>query len=221
MIFSIRFIVSIFSFLSLTPQVQCQLITITQRVDNCRFTPSAQSASFIGNPRLSVLNAASVTLEDPDFNTGLPFLILVHQLDMSGWIRRRQAAVQNSWLMQNGNTTVDCARAAQFTIKDSQLLVDGAHVSTEYGVLSMPFAPSIKTGAVSTNFTVIDNALHWKHPEFTEGIAQFYKLPPGLLENALVLAKFIGSMRRRRGWSPISLVPIRSMSFVFYVDSTR
>ncbi|GAB7353922.1 hypothetical protein MBLNU459_g4266t1 [Dothideomycetes sp. NU459] len=58
---------------------------------------------------------------------------------------------------------------------------------------------------INTTFAVRNGTLSWTNAEFTNGTVQFYKLPPGLLDNAQVLCKFLGPMEPHRSWSPIVL----------------
>ncbi|KAK5013452.1 hypothetical protein LTR39_003641, partial [Cryomyces antarcticus] len=140
---------------------------------------------------------------DSAANGGQPFLLEISQVDPSGWYHRRQVQTQ-SWLMPNGNTTTNCSKAAQYQIVNGQLsTLDGLYASTNYGIRNQAFAVSQDVGPISTSFFVNGTMLGWNNSNFSNGTAQFYKLPPGLLENALILAKFIGPMTPRRGWSPI------------------
>lgn len=139
---------------------------------------------------------------DETFNNGAPFKILIQQIDETGWDKEVD---DYYWLMPNGNTTVNCTRAARYNIQDGKLHIAGKIISTDVGVLNMAFEPSLDKGGITTRFFVNNGILNWTNSHFTEGVAQFYKLPPGLLENALILSKFVGPMRPKRGWSPILL----------------
>ena len=108
--------------------------------------------------------------------------------------------------MENGNTTANSSLAAQFQILNGTLYGANGTISTDAGVQNMSFVVPAKPGAINTTFAIEDGGLTWTNPEFTENVAQFYQTPAGLVENALVLVKFIGPMTAEQGWSPISLV---------------
>ena len=139
---------------------------------------------------------------DESFNNGAPFKVLIQQVNEAGW---NDDVIDYYWLMPNGNTTTNCTRAARYRIQEGKLHIAGKIISTDIGVLNMAFEPRLDRGEVTTEFFVRDGLLNWTSPHFTEGVAQFYKLPPGLLENALILSKFVGPMQPKRGWSPIKL----------------
>ena len=139
---------------------------------------------------------------DESFNNGTPFKVLIQHIDETGW---SNDAVDHFWLMPNGNTTVNCTRAARYSIQEGKLHIAGKIISTDVGDLNMAFEPRLDRGEITTQFFVSNGILNWTSTHFTEGIAQFYKLPPGLLENALILSKFVGPMQPKRGWSPILL----------------
>lgn len=143
-----------------------------------------------------------LAINDESFNNGAPFKILIHQIDETGWDKEVE---DYYWLMPNGNTTVNCTRAARYNIQDGKLHIAGKIISTDVGVLNMAFEPSLDKGEITTRFSVNNGILNWTNSHFTEGVAQFYKLPPGLLENAQILSKFVGPMRPKRGWTPIML----------------
>lgn len=113
--------------------------------------------------------------------------------------------------MANGNTTTNSSYATQYSIVNGQLVTsDGRTLSTSWGVESQAFSANDTVGPISTTFAfnASISSLSWSNANFTNGTAQFYKTPAGLLDNAQILVKFIGSMEPNRGWSPISLIAI-------------
>ena len=193
--------------LQLVQVARGQFETVTLPANNRDLSATTEGVESVATqrPRKIPSRLPAVSLEDDEnLVDDEPFLILVYQPNMSGHVRR-QAAAEYSWLMTNGNATVNCSLAARYALDDGRLRVNGRLMSTNDGVLSMPFSPAETVGGITSNFTIQDGVIRWHHPSFTEGIVQFYKVPPGLLENALILAKFVGPMERQRGWSPIIL----------------
>ncbi|KAJ9628884.1 hypothetical protein H2203_002789 [Taxawa tesnikishii (nom. ined.)] len=140
---------------------------------------------------------------DQAANSGTPFVLRIQQVDSSGWTKRQ---AEPSWLMYNGNTTTNGSVAEQYHINNGQLLTsNGSYVSTDFQVLNQALAASDYIEPINTTFSVADGMLNWTNPTFSNGTAQFYKLPPGLLDNALILVKFLGPMQPARSWSPIVL----------------
>ena len=174
-----------------------------------RLTPSQHEAQFsssfmaAGDPDRTSAPVPTSAADEP-FNNGQPFKILIQQVHEAGW----SGGVTDDyyWLMPNGNTTVNCTHGATYAIQEGKLHIAGKIISTDVGVLNMAFEPRLTPGDITTQFFVVNGTLGWSNLHFTEGIAQFYKLPPGLLENALILSKFVGPMQPKRGWSPIRLI---------------
>ena len=168
-------------------------------------TPSLSQKPVQGTTTVPSTAVVSPTPDaDYKFNNGEPFVMAIAVQAASGPRKRQQP--QQSWIMENGNTTTDPLIAAQFQILDGMLHNTNGTMSTDTGVKTMPFTMPSTSGAINTTFAVEDGGLTWTNPEFTENVAQFYRTPVGLLKNALVLVKFIGPMTPERGWSPISLV---------------
>ncbi len=203
-------------FLCICRSSNSQIITVTQRINNCSLTSStrASDSTTTTTGSTSAVSPRPTLSLDDRYNNGKPFLILVHQADMSGWIKPRQVAVEFSWLMSNGNTTVDCSSAAEYRLTNGQLRTNGTLISTFTGETSMAFRAVPDVGNITTTLSVSNGTLNWINSNFTDGFAQFYKLPPGLMENALVLAKFIGPMVPRRSWSPVILVAEPGKMFI-------
>lgn len=136
-------------------------------------------------------------------NGGTPFVVRLQQTDTSGYPDQTTAPY---WLMANGNTTTDASVATVYRIVNGQLMTyNGSYISTGYGVVDQTFAISPGLGPIGTYFSVTNRMLNWTNTNFSNGTAQFYKLPPGLLQNAQILAKFIGPMEPQRSWSPVIL----------------
>ena len=187
--------VSFILFFSLAQSALSHVHTTATAIDGGRTeTPEQSSSQRAGDTHPAV--------SDESFNDGAPFKILIQQIDETGWDKEVE---DYFWLMPNGNTTVNCTRAARYNIQDGKLHIAGKIISTDVGVLNMAFEPSLDRGEITTRFFVSNGILNWTSSHFTEGVAQFYKLPPGLLENALILSKFVGPMRPKRSWSPILL----------------
>ena len=186
---------------SISRIVLFSLFFLTQSTFAHAHTAATTTYDASSSQTLEAGDALRVT-SDESFNDGLPFKVLIQQVDETGW----DAEVEDHyWLMPNGNTTLNCTRAARYFIQDGKLHIAGKIISTDVGVLNMAFEPSLERGEITTRFFVSNGMLNWTNSHFTEGMAQFYKLPPGLLENAQILSKFVGSMRPKRGWTPITL----------------
>ena len=152
---------------------------------------------------LSTVSVSPTPNTDYELNNGEPFVLNISPQPASGSTKRQQSST--SWIMENGNTTTDPTLAAHYQILNGVLYGPNGTMSTDAGVLTMPFTISPKPGAINTTFFVSNGGLNWTNPEFTENVAQFYRTPVGLLQNALILVKLIGPMNPERGWSPISL----------------
>jgi len=163
-----------------------QITTITTHISACTATyPSRSTAT--GAPTTTV---APGEWSDALPNGGMPFVIRLQQVDTSGYPDQESDPY---WLMYNGNTTIDDSAAGVYRIANGQLTTyNGSYVFTSFGVVDQAFAISPGLGPISTYFSVNSRTLNWTNAHFTNGIAQFYKLPPGLLQNAQILAKFIG-----------------------------
>ncbi|EON67000.1 hypothetical protein W97_06116 [Coniosporium apollinis CBS 100218] len=111
--------------------------------------------------------------------------------------------------MANGNTTTNASMAAEFRILDSRLYVNGIKMSVAPGVRSMPFAVDSNPGSIDTSFSVNSGGLSWTDSAFTNSTAQFYKVPPEEIDNALLLVQFIGEPDPELGLSPINMAAQR------------
>lgn len=186
----------------------CTTITVREHIVGCAASAVNTPASSAAASSFSIDSGAA---RDARFNAGVPFVILLQQLDMTGW-GRRQAVTEYSWLMPNGNTTVNCTRAGSYTIRDGELHIGNKTFSTDNGKPNMAFVAHALIGNITRSFSVDNGFLNWTNSHFTDSVTQFYKLPPGLLENALILAKFVGPKQRERGWSPIVLHAVAGRS---------
>lgn len=176
-----------------------QVITITTHISACATSYSSISTTTV---------ASTVTIQptpwtDAMANGGTPFVTRLQQVDLSG--SPSQPTVPY-WLMANGNTTTDTSSATIYRIVDGQMMTyNGSYISTSFGVVDQTFAISPGLGSIATRFSVNSHMLNWTNTQFSNGTAQFYKLPPGLLDNAQILAKFLGPMGLQRSWSPVTL----------------
>lgn len=177
-----------------------QIITVTTHISACSATYPLASTTTV--PTTVTLQPTPWT--DAMANSGTPFIIRVEQTDSSGY---PDESTTPYWLMENGNTTTNASIATVYRISSGELTTyNGSYISTDYGVLNEPFAVSQSLEPISTTFSVSNYTLYWNNTEFSNGTAQFYKLPAGLLDNAQILAKFIGSMEPARSWSPVVLL---------------
>lgn len=176
-----------------------QLITITTHVSACAASYSSISTTTVA----SKVTVQPTPWTDAIANDGTPFVIRLQQVDLSGYPTQLTTPY---WLMANGNTTTDASSATIYRIVDSQLMTyNESYISTGFGVVDQTFAISPGLGSIATRFSVNSHMLNWTNMQFSNGTAQFYKLPPGLLDNAQILAKFLGSMEPQRNWSPVIL----------------
>jgi len=107
--------------------------------------------------------------------------------------------------MPNGNTTLDRAKAANFTIQNGQLFAGGLQYSTNSGVSYQLFAASSTVGTITGTFSVQSGGLTWSNPQFSNGTAQFVKSPKGVLDNAQILAVFNPPSTLPPEWSTIGM----------------
>ncbi|GAB7361377.1 hypothetical protein MBLNU230_g1432t1 [Neophaeotheca triangularis] len=186
---------------SIAQFVRGELITVTEYPATC---------SAIYTSRTTTIIQSTVTVVpqpyDDAVNNGAPFIIGVEMLNPEGYMSRRQIETP-SWVMWNGNTTITRSMAGTYRMMDGQLMsTNGSRVSTNRNVLARAFEIRDDRLDIETTFTVRGGLLYWDNPFFTNGTAHFYKLPPGLLDNALILARFRSADgERERGWSPINL----------------
>ncbi|PNS21330.1 Chitin deacetylase [Sphaceloma murrayae] len=179
-----------------------QTITVTTKI--CSTSPTS-SRSTTTTTVSSVVPVYPVEWNDQIANGGVPFVIRIELRDPSGYQDQSSYAAP-SWLLPNGNTTTTPARAGQYRLLNGQLAsVDGQYVSSEVGTSVEPLAVSSTVRAISRTFQSANGSLVWRNGNFTNGYAQFYKLPPNLLENARILAKLVGPMEPERSWSAVRL----------------
>ncbi|KAF4556251.1 Hypothetical protein D9617_1g081270 [Elsinoe fawcettii] len=178
-----------------------QTITVTTRV--CSTSPTLSQRTTTVQ---SIIPVYPVEWNDQIINGGAPFVIRIELRDASGYVQNPYA--DPSWLLPNGNTTTRPGLAGQYQLRNGQLIsLDGQYASAEVGQSVEPFAVSSIISAISRTFIVQNGTLSWRNGNFTDGVAQFYKLPPNLLENARILAKLVGPMEPERSWSSVRLAP--------------
>lgn len=180
-----------------------QTITVTTRI--CSTTPTSLRGTTTVQ---SVVPVCPYQWNDQICNGGAPFVVRIELSDPSGYQEGQTAYAASSWLLPNGNTTTDPARAGQYRVLNGQFAsVDGNYASSEVGTTVQALSVSSSVGAISRTFQCSNGTLTWRNGNFTNGYAQFYKLPPNLLENARILAKLVGPMEPERSWSGVRLVP--------------
>lgn len=191
-------IASALSFFSQT--CSAQTITLTTHVSACSATYTSGTSTTVIQ---STVTVQPTPWTDAAANGGAPFVIRLQQVDVSGYPDQDTAPY---WLTANGNTTTNSSLAAVYTINEGRLAtLNGSHVATNFNVVDQAFSTTDYDLPINTTFSVNNRMLNWTNPLFSNGTAQFYKLPPGLLENALILAKFLGPMEAQRSWSPVIL----------------
>ncbi|KAH7036440.1 hypothetical protein B0J12DRAFT_765478 [Macrophomina phaseolina] len=185
---------------------QARIVTVYETATTCFPETSALGTASTATAARSASTSSSTVFNDANIAAGKPFLLEVLRVDGSGLSRRQQPASQASWLMENGNTTTDASRAAVCSIdSNGRLHVNSYIMSVDNGVASAPFAANAGTYNINTTFSTINTKLYWNSSAFSNGTAQFYKLPVGLLDNAEVLGKYHGPPEPNRGWTPINL----------------
>lgn len=167
-----------------------QLVTVTVHNSVCPATYSTNSVTVVQ----STVTVAPTPFTDVQANSGTPFVLRVQQGAISGSTKR--PVQQHSWLTLNGNTTVNASLAAQYHILNGQLSsLNGSYASTKAGIPNQPFALFEAIGPISTTFAVQNGALYWNNTNFSNGTAQFYEVPAGLLANAQIAARFSGAVQ--------------------------
>ena len=188
---------SAFSFLQ---ACNAETITLTTHVSACSATYTSGTSTTVIE---STVTVQPTPWTDVAANGGAPFVIRLEQVDASGYPEQDPAPY---WLTYNGNTTTNSSLAAVYFITEGRLSTqNGSHVATNINVVDQAFGITDYPLPINTTFSVRNRMLNWTNPLFTNGTAQFYKLPPGLLDNALILAKFLGPMEAQRSWSPVIL----------------
>lgn len=191
-------IASALSFFSQT--CSAQTITLITHVSACSATYTSGTSTTVIQ---STVTVQPTPWTDAAANGGAPFVIRLQQVDVSGYPDQDTAPY---WLTANGNTTTNSSLAAVYTINEGRLAtLNGSHVATNFNVVDQAFSTTDYDLPINTTFSVNNRMLNWTNSLFSNGIAQFYKLPPGLLDNALILAKFLGPMEAQRSWSPVIL----------------
>ncbi|KAI5277000.1 hypothetical protein E4T47_00019 [Aureobasidium subglaciale] len=196
-----RRILSIVSALALFSQAcSAQTITLTTHVSACSATYTSGTSTTVIQ---STVTIGPTPWTDVAANGGAPFVIRLQQVDVSGYPDQDTAPY---WLTANGNTTTNSSLAVVYTINAGRLTtLNGSHIATNFNVVDQAFGITDYNLPINTTFSVRNRMLSWTNPLFTNGTAQFYKLPPGLLDNALILAKFLGPMEAQRSWSLVIL----------------
>jgi hypothetical protein len=196
-----RRFLSIASALSFFSQAcSAQTITLTTHVSACSATYTSGTSTTVIQ---STVTVQPTPWTDAAANGGAPFVVRLQQVDVSGYPDQDTAPY---WLTANGNTTTNSPLAAVYTINEGRLAtLNGSHVATNFNVVDQAFGVTDYDLPINTTFSVNNRMLNWTNALFTNGTAQFYKLPPGLLDNALILAKFLGPMEAQRSWSPVIL----------------
>ncbi|THW37138.1 hypothetical protein D6D21_08400 [Aureobasidium pullulans] len=191
-------VASAFSFFS--QACSAETITLTTHVSACSATYTSGTSTTVIE---STVTVQPTPWTDVAANGGAPFVIRLEQVDASGYPDQDPAPY---WLTYNGNTTTNSSLAAVYFITEGRLSTqNGSHVATNINVVDQAFGITDYPLPINTTFSVRNRMLNWTYPLFTNGTAQFYKLPPGLLDNALILAKFLGPMEAQRSWSPVIL----------------
>lgn len=198
-----------------TTVVQAKIITVYETATTCYPGTPILGATSASSAARSASTPSSMVWNDANIAAGEPFLLEVQRVDGSALTARQQPVSQASWLMENGNTTTDASRAAVCSIdRDGHLHLDSYFMSVNDGVASAPFAANAGTYNINTVFSTMNTKLYWNNTAFSNGTAQFYKLPIGLLDNAQILGKYYGSPEPNRGWTPV-IFWARSCEFVF------
>lgn len=188
-----------------------QTITLTTHVSACSATYTSGTSTTVIQ---STVTVQPTPWTDTVANSGAPFVIRLEQTDISGYPDQDGAAPY--WLTANGNTTTNSSLAAVYFINEGRMsLLNGSHIAANFNVVDQAFGVTNYPMPINTTFSVRNRMLNWTNPLFSNGTAQFYKLPPGLLDNALILAKFLGPMEAQRSWSPVVLwvEPSRILSY--------
>lgn len=180
-----------------------QVVTVTEYASVC-------SAVYTTGSRSVTIVQSTVTVQpqpwsDAAANSGTAFVIEVGVPSSS---KKRQSAV-TSYLMANGNTTIDGSKAALWTINDGQLSSGNLYVTTSYGTAHEPFAVANTIGTISTTFAVQNGIFYWNNSAFDGNTTQFYKVPGGLVDNAQVVARFSGPIDP--SWAVLTLSAVPGM----------
>lgn len=181
---------------SLFGEASSQVVTITEYASVCSavYTMGSQSVIVVS----STVVVQPQQWNDQAANSGTPFVLQV--VTGSGSSRKRQAP-SATWIMANGNTTMDSTKAAHYQISQGQLSDGNGHyVSMSSGVAYEPFALSSTTG--STLFFVQDSVLYWADQAFTDGGAMFFEVPD-ILSNAEIVARFTSAADP--SWTQVTL----------------
>lgn len=181
--------------------------TVYETDTNCFLAGSSTLATGTWSTSKTVQTASTPTStvwSDANIAAGEPFLLEIQRVNAAGLDRRQQLESQASWLLENGNTTTNASKAAVCSIDgDGRLHINSYFMSVNDGVPSAPFAANQGPFAINTRFFTSNTMLNWTNSAFSNGTAQFYKLPAGLLDNAQILGKYVGPPEPSRAWSPI------------------
>lgn len=181
--------------------------TVTVNTTTTLTTSPTSSVGGQGQSPSSLLPSASSTARpiDTAINQGAPFALQVLISPTTSGRRKvkrqddtSEASINmvQSWIMSNGNTTIDPSKAAVFRLtSNGQLLADGLDISTGPEVNFAAFAgqASDSVGPITTTFTVNNGTITWSYPSFDNGIARLFRNPPGQADNAEIVALFHGS----------------------------
>lgn len=155
---------------------------------------------------VSTSTVVPTPLTDQATNNGTPFVIQLRELSTTGYTKRQQSTPY--WLMANGNTTTNGSLATHFQLANGQLFTtDGAYFTTNYNVGSQTFAASDTVLPINSTFASNNGVLSWTNVDFTNGTAQFYQLPAGLLDGATILVEFLDHMKQQESGVPVVLMP--------------
>ena len=177
------------------------LVTITE-------FPSACSAVYTTGSRSVTVVQSTVTVEpqpwtDSTANNGTAFVLEVEWSAISGSNTKRDPVT--AYLTGTGNTTIDGTRATHYQIANGKLTsVDGGFASSSPNIANEPFDLSAGVASISTTFSVVNGALTWKNAAFSNGSAEFFKVPANLLDNAEVIVRFGGAIDQ--SWTPVVLL---------------
>jgi len=187
----VRNAAALFFTVSSLSSVLAEVITVTQYASTCSaiYTTGTRSVTIVQ----STTTVVPVAYDDAAWNGGAPFVLEIEPDSPTDPLARRQSLIGRSWVALDGNTTTDPLTAGQYYIRSGQLMsVNGSSVSTDLNVVKQPFSIKPTTGSISTYFSFKDGMLNWTSPRFTGGRVKFCKQPVNLVDNAQVLAQFIG-----------------------------
>jgi hypothetical protein len=107
----------------------------------------------------------------------------------------KRADPLSSYITSSGHTTTDKSLAAVFQLtSDGQLVADGLVESTDHLIDWQVFAgsPSDSVGPITRRFRSENGSLVWVNREFDGNRTAFYRSPKGMVDDAIVIARFRG-----------------------------